>query len=51
MLVNSGAFAEDIELFFRWAACRARWRDRCDRYLSKKAVQYVQLIIVANRVS
>ena len=51
MLLNSGAFAEDIEIFFRCAACRARWRDQFDRYLSKKAVQYIQLIIVANRVS
>jgi len=51
MLLNSGAFAEDIELFFRGAACRASRRDRFDRYLSKKAVQYIQLIIVANRVS
>jgi hypothetical protein len=50
MRLNSGAFAEDLELSFRCAACRARWRDRCDRYLSKKAVQYIQLIIVANRV-
>ena len=51
MLLKSGAFAEEIELFFRCAACRARWRDQFDRSLSKKAVQYIQLIIVANRVS
>jgi hypothetical protein len=51
MLLNSGAFAEDIELFFRCAACRARWRDRFDRYLSKKAIQYIPVIIVANRAS